>query len=97
MTTEQLKKKDFKQVIKIKPHEELDTEEGESMKDAEESTTSTQLSEQDSISDAHTEDNEASKPTEAHQVHNVFNKDFILYYGCCIRQKAWLTNCPGTS
>ena len=50
MTPEQLKKKYFKEVIKIKQHEELDTEEGQSNKDEEESTTFSEISEQDSTS-----------------------------------------------
>ena len=45
MTPEQLKKKPFHEIIKI-DHEELDTEEGKSNTDEEESTTSTQISEE---------------------------------------------------
>ena len=45
MTPEQLKNKPFKPIIKIKQYEKLDTEEGESIKYEEESTTSTQISE----------------------------------------------------
>ena len=57
-TLEQLKKKPFKPIIKIKQHEELDTEEGESNKDEEESTTSSDMSVQDSPSDATADDTE---------------------------------------
>ena len=73
MTPKKLKKKTFKQIIKIQ-HEKLDTGEGESINDEEESTASTELSEENSISDTHTENTEESKPTETHQVHNVCNK-----------------------
>ena len=45
MTPEQLKNKLFKPIIKIKQYEKLDTEEGVSNKNEEESTTSTQISE----------------------------------------------------
>ena len=78
MTPEQLKKKPFKQVIKIKPHEKLDTEEGESTKEEEESTTSTELSEQDSASDTHTEETEESKPTEILQVYTIRIKQHMM-------------------
>ena len=44
MTPEQLKQKPFKPIIKVSINEELDTEEGESNTDEEESTTSTQIS-----------------------------------------------------
>ena len=73
ITPKQLKKKPFKQVIKIQ-HEQLDTGEGESNKEEEESTTSQELSEEHSTSDTSTEDMEDSKPTEILQVHNVCNK-----------------------
>ena len=48
MTPKQLKKKLFEQVMKI-DHEKLDIEEGESIKDEEESTTSQELSEGNSV------------------------------------------------
>ena len=53
MTPKQLKKPND-QIIMIE-HEKLDTEEGESNKDEEESTTSTELSEENSTSDTPTE------------------------------------------
>ena len=65
MTPEQPKKKPIEQSIKIE-HEKLDTEEAKSTKDAEESTVSTKLSEENSTSDTPTEDTEESKPTEIH-------------------------------
>ena len=74
MTPEQLKKKSLEKVIKIKQHEQLDTAEGESNKDEEESTTSSEMSEQDSESDTTADDTEETKPTETHQVNNVFHK-----------------------
>ena len=73
-TPKQLKKKAIEQIIKVKPHEKLDTDEGESAKDEEESTTSTELSEENSMSDAPTEATEESKPIETSQVHTVFSK-----------------------
>ena len=60
MTPEQLKIKPFKPIIKVNTNQELDTNEGESIKDEEESITSTEL----------TQD---SKPTETLQIHNVCN------------------------
>ena len=78
MTTEQLKKKPFKQIINIQ-HEKLDTEKVESTKDEEQYTTSSEISEQDSasdttIDDTSTEDEEESEAIETLQVHNVCNK-----------------------
>ena len=55
MTPEQLKMNPFKPIIKVNPNEELDIDEGESNKDEEESTTSTEISEENSISDIPTE------------------------------------------
>ena len=75
MTHEQLKQNPIKPIIKIHPkHEKLDTDEGESNKDDEESTTSTELPEENSASDIHTEATEESKPSEIPQVTNVLNK-----------------------
>ena len=73
MTPEQMKKKPIQQITKIE-HEKLDTDEGESIKDEEESTPPTELSEENSTSDTATEDTEESKPTATHQVHYVCNK-----------------------
>ena len=73
MTPEQLKKKPIKQVIKI-DIENLDTEEGESTNDEEESMTSQELPEENSITDILTENTEESKPMETLQVYNVFHK-----------------------
>ena len=72
MTPRQLKRKPFEKIIKI-GYEELDTEEGESKIHEEESTTSTDMSEQDSASDTTTIDTDQSKPTETLQIHNVHN------------------------
>ena len=55
MTPKQLKPKPIDSIIKIKPHEELDIDEGESTKDEEESTKSTELSEANSTYDTSTE------------------------------------------
>ena len=60
MTPEQLKKEPYESIIKIKQHEKLDTEEGESNKDEQESTTSSEISEEDSTSDTPMETTEAS-------------------------------------
>ena len=48
-------------------HEQLDTEEGESNKEGEEFTTSSETSEQDSESDTTANDTEASEPTQTFQ------------------------------
>ena len=76
MTPEQMKMNPIKPIIKVKTNEELDKEEGESIKDEEESTeTSQELSkEQNSPSDICTEDKEDSKSVETSQVYNVLNK-----------------------
>ena len=68
MTSEQLKRKPFKEIIK-KQDEKLDTEEAN--KDEEETTTSSELSEHDSESD--TSVAEASEPPQTFQVHNILN------------------------
>ena len=81
MTPKQLKKKPIKQIIKIKPHETLDTHEGESTKDEEDSTTSTQLSEEHSTFDTPSEATEESKQVELPQIHTVFNKSIHGYVG----------------
>ena len=60
MTPEQLKQKPFKEIFKIQ-HEKLDTEEGESNEEENESTTSSEKSEQDSESDTSTEDEQEYK------------------------------------
>ena len=72
MTPEQLKQKCFKEIFKIQ-HEKLDTEEGESNEQEEESTTSSEKSEQNSESDTCTEDEQETNTTETHQIHNDLN------------------------
>ena len=76
MTPEQMKMNPIKPIIKVKTNEELDKEEGESIKDEEQSTeTSQELSEgRNSTSDIYIEDKEDSKSIETSQVHNVLNK-----------------------
>ena len=76
MTPEQMKMNPIKPILKVKTNEELDIEEGESIKDEEESTeTSQELSEeQNSTSDIYIEDKEDSKLIETSQVHHVLNK-----------------------
>ena len=76
MTPEQMKMNPIKSIIKVKTNEEIDKEEGESIKDEEESAeTSQELSEeQNSPSDIPTEHKEYSKSIETSQVHNVLNK-----------------------
>ena len=73
MTPKQLKKTPIEPIIKIKPHQPLGIDEGESTKDEEESTTSAQLSEY-STSGTPTEATDESKPIEIPQVHTVINK-----------------------
>ena len=72
MTPEQLKQKPFKEIINI-GHEKLDREEGQSNEDEAESTTPSEILEEDSTSDTPTETTEDSQPTEIPQVHNVLN------------------------
>ena len=55
MTPEQLKQKPFKEIFKNQ-HEKVDTEEGELNEEVEKSTTSSEMSEQNSDSDITTED-----------------------------------------
>ena len=62
MTTEQLNKNSVRPIIKVIPHQKLDTDEGEYPKDEGESPTSTELSE-DSISDIPTGSTEHLKPS----------------------------------
>ena len=59
MTPEQLQRKPFMEIIKIR-QEKLDTEEGESNTDEEESTTSTQISKESVKYDTSTEDDKES-------------------------------------
>ena len=73
MTPEQLKQKPFKEIFKNQ-HEKVDTEEGESNKEEEKSTTSSDKSEQNSESDITYEDEEETNTTETQQVHNVLNE-----------------------
>ena len=70
MTPEQLKQNP----ITVHPNRKLDTDEGESIKDEEEFTSSQELSEEHSSSDISTETTEESKPGETSQVLTVFNK-----------------------
>ena len=79
MTPEQMKMNPIKPIIKVKTNEELDKEEGKSIKDEEEFTkTSQELSEeQNSTSDIYSEDKEDSKSIETSQVHNVLNKSIL--------------------
>ena len=76
MTPEQMKLNPIKPIIKVETNEELDTEEGESIIDEEESAeTPQELSEEEnSTSDIYIEDQEDSKSIETSQVHNVLNK-----------------------
>ena len=74
MTPEQLKMNPFRPIMKVNPNEELTIDEGESNKDEEEPTKSTELSEQNSTCDIPTEAPEESKPIEISQVTSVFNK-----------------------
>ena len=73
MTPEQLKQKPFQEIFQNQ-HEKVHTEEGESNEEEEKSTTSSEMSEQDSKSDITTEDEKVTNTTETHQVHNVLNK-----------------------
>ena len=73
MTPEQLKQKPFKESFKIQ-HEKLDTEEGESNEEENESTTSSEKSEQDSESDTSNEDEKETNTTETLQVHHGMNE-----------------------
>ena len=50
MIPEQLKMNPLKPIIKVNSNEELNTDDGESSKDQEESTTSTEMSEENSTS-----------------------------------------------
>ena len=85
MTPEQLKQKPFEEIFKNQ-HEELDTEEGESNTDEQESTISikeedeystfSDMSKQDSESDLNIDDNQDEQNThtpETLQIHNTYN------------------------
>ena len=73
MTPEQLKEKPFEEIFKNQ-HENVDTDERESIEEEDKSTTPSDKSEQDSESDITTEDEEETNTTETHQVHNVLNE-----------------------
>ena len=73
MTPEQLKQKPFEEIFK-KQHEKLDTEEGESNEEEQESTTSTEKLEQDSEFDTSTEEEQESNTTETLQIHYMANR-----------------------
>ena len=64
----------FRPIIKVNPNQEPDIDERESNNDEEESTTSTQMSAQNSTSDIPTEATEESKPSVISQVHTVPHK-----------------------
>ena len=76
MTPEQMKMNPIKPIIKVKTNEELDKEEGKSIKDEVESTESSQelSEEQNSTSDIYIEDKEDSKSIEISQVHYDLNR-----------------------
>ena len=86
MTPEQMKMNPIKPIIKVKTNEELDTEEGESNTDEQESTISikeedeyskfSDISKQDSESDINiddTQDEQNSHTPETLQIHNTYN------------------------
>ena len=86
MTPEQMKMNPIKPIIKVKTNEELDTEEGESNTDEQESTISNKeeeeystfsdMSKQDSESDINvddTQDEKNSHSPETLQIHNMYN------------------------
>ena len=86
MTPEQMKINPIKPIIKVKTNEELDTEEGESNTDEQESTisnqdeeeysTSSYISKQDSESDINiddTQDEQNSHTPETLQIHDTYN------------------------
>ena len=73
MTPEQLKQKPFEEIFKNQ-HEKVDTDEGESIEEEDNSTTFSDKSEQNSDSDITTEDEDETNTTETHQVHNVLNE-----------------------
>ena len=86
MTPEQMKINPIKPSIKVKTNEKLDTEEGESNKDEQESTisikeedeysTSSDMSKQDPESDINVDDNQDeqnSHISETLQIHNMYN------------------------
>ena len=86
MTPEQMKMNPIKPTIKVKTNEELDTEEGESNTDEQESTISNKeeeeystfsdMSKQDSESDINiddTQDTQNSHTPETLQIHNIYN------------------------
>ena len=86
MTPEQMKMNPIKPIIKVKTNEELDTEEGESNTDEQESTisnkdeeeysTSSDISKQDSESDINiddTQDEQNSHTPETLQIHDTYN------------------------
>ena len=74
MTPEQLKQKPVKEIFK-KQHEKLDTEEGESNDEGDESSTSPEKSEQDSESDTTADDTDASEPTKTYVTNQVLNNN----------------------
>ena len=75
MTPEQLKQKPFEENFKNQ-HENVDTDEGKSIEEEEKSTTSSDMSKQDSESDINiddTQDQENSQTSETLQIHNTYN------------------------
>ena len=75
MTPEQLKHKPFEEVFKNQ-HQNVDTDEGESIEEEEKSTTSSDMSKQNSESDINiddTQDEQNSQTPETLQIHNMYN------------------------
>ena len=73
MTPEQLKQKPIEEIFKNQ-HEKVDPDQGESIEEEERSTTSSEMSEQDSESGTTTEDEQETTTTEIHEIHNVLNE-----------------------
>ena len=72
MTPEQLKQKPFEEIFKNQL-ENVDTDEGESIQEEEKSTTSSDMSKQDSVSDINvddTQDEQIPQTPETLQIHN---------------------------
>ena len=74
MTPEQLKHKPFEEIFKNQ-HENVDTDEGESIEEEQKSTTSSDMSKQNSESDINiddTQDQENPHRSETLQIHNTY-------------------------
>ena len=72
MTPEQFKQKPFRENFK-KQHKKLDTVGGESNEEQDKSSTSPEMSEQDSESDTAADDTDASEPTQTYHTNQVLN------------------------